>query len=142
MSNTVTKIGKTNFLGAQIDEKVTKKKVNEIIDAVNPDIGTVTQTGTINSTVTINNYQGVITTVNSTLAAGTSALFQVNNSNVKATSVVLLTVENPGATTNAGIAHVNVETLSNNGNFLIRLYNIGSTPFANFIKIYFTVITP
>lgn len=35
MSNTVTKIGKTNFLGAQIDEKVTKEKINEIIDEVN-----------------------------------------------------------------------------------------------------------
>lgn len=59
MSNTVTKIGKTNFLGAQIDEKVTKEKINEIIDEVNSIkpykvyVATLTQSGTDAPTATV-----------------------------------------------------------------------------------------
>lgn len=141
MSNTVTKIGKTYFEGALIDQKVTKSKVNEIIDAVNGinDKDVVTQTTSITNTVTLDKPSGVITTVSSTLAGGTNALFQVNNSFVKSDSVVLLTVFNGSSTSVGGIALVNVEGVAN-GKFEVRLYNIGSTPFSSILKIYFLVI--
>ena len=55
--------------------------------------GTVTQGTSATTAVTSNSSSGVITTVALTLAAAAEATFTVNNSSVKADSVVLITAE-------------------------------------------------
>lgn len=141
MSNTVTKIGKTNFLGAQVDEKVTKKKVNEIIDSLNGinDKGTVTQATSITTGVTLDKPAGAITTVSTTLAAGASAggVFTLTNSYITASSVILTNCLQgaTGSSVNALVSNIT------NGSCDILLTNVGGTTTgAATITIHFLVI--
>ncbi len=141
MSNTVTKIGKTNFLGAQIDEKVTKKKVNEIIDSLNGinDKGTVTQATSITTGVTLDKPAGAITTVSTTLAAGASAggVFTLTNSYITTSSVILTNCLQgaTGSSVNALVSNIT------NGSCDILLTNVGGTTTgAAAITIHFLVI--
>ena len=141
MSNTVTKIGKTNFLGAQVDEKVTKKKVNEIIDAVNGinTKGTVTQDTSITTGVTLDAPAGAITTVSTTLAAGASAggVFTLTNSYITSSSIILTNCLQgaTGSSVNALVSNIG------NGTCDILLTNVGGTTTgAATITIHFLVI--
>lgn len=141
MSNTVTKIGKTNFLGAQVDEKVTRKKVNEIIDSLNGinDKGTVTQATSITTGVTLDKPAGAITTVSTTLAAGASAggVFTLTNSYITTSSVILTNCLQgaTGSSVNALVSNIT------NGSCDILLTNVGGTTTgAAAITIHFLVI--
>lgn len=140
--------------------KVQFEKIKEIIDDVNsitdgtytfddltvtnlttdkPVItkGNVTQLTAITTGVTTNASAGVITTVSSTLAAGSNATFVVTNSKVTSSSVIMLTVDDSAT---AGLAKVNVQTVTN-GAFSINITNIhGTNAFNNVIKIHFLVI--
>lgn len=69
--------------------------------------GVVTQTGTINSAVTLNQPAGEITTVSDTIA-GSVKTFTLNNSYIKADSVILATVND---TTGAGLVVVQVDNI-------------------------------
>jgi len=69
--------------------------------------GVVTQTGNINSAVTLNQPAGEITTVSATIA-GTVNTFTLNNSYIKADSVILATVND---TTGAGLVVVQVDNI-------------------------------
>jgi hypothetical protein len=101
------------------------------------DKGTVTQETAITTGVTLNKPAGVITTVSSTLAAGSNATFRVTNSFVKSTSVVLLTVDDSAT---AGLAKLNVQDVTN-GTFDINITNIhGANAFNNLLKIHFTIL--
>jgi len=95
----------------------------------------VTQLTAITTAVTVNANNGIITTVSSTLGAGSNAAFTVNNSKVLATSRILLTAEHPGA----GIPILITEALAN-GSFDIRIYNLGSAAFNNVINISYLII--
>lgn len=136
----IVKLANTYALGAGINARVTSQKVDEIIDVVNAlnnsadNNGTVTQTTAITSAVTLNSWQGIITTVSSTLAGNSNTVFTVNNANVKAGSVITLTCQNNGA----GIAVLNVESIVD-GSFAVRIYNVSASAFNNTLKIYFTV---
>ena len=99
------------------------------------DTANVTQITAISTAVTVNANNGIITTVSSTLGAGSNAAFTVNNSKVLATSRILLTAEHPGA----GIPVLITETLTN-GSFDIRIYNLGSAAFNNVINISYLII--
>jgi len=99
------------------------------------DTANVTQVTAISTAVTVNAHNGIITTVSSTLGAGSNAAFTVNNSKVLATSRILLTAEHPGA----GLPILITETIVN-GSFAIRIYNLGSAAFNNVIKISFIII--
>jgi hypothetical protein len=99
------------------------------------DTANVTQLTAITTAVTVNANNGIITTVSSTLGAGSNAAFTVNNSKVLATSRILLTAEHPGA----GIPILITETIVN-GSFNIRIYNLGSAAFNNVVKISFIII--
>lgn len=141
MSNTVTKIGKTYFEGAMIDEKVTKKKVNEIIDSLNGinTKGTVTQGTSITTGVTLDAPAGVITTVSTTLAAGASAggVFTLTNSYITTSSVILANCLQgaTGSSVNALVSNIT------NGSCDILLTNVGGTTTgAATITIHFLVI--
>jgi hypothetical protein len=100
------------------------------------DTANVTQITAISTAVTVNANNGIITTVSSTLGAGSNAAFTVNNSKVLATSRILLTVDHPGA----GIPVLITETIVN-GSFAIRIYNLGSVAFNNVVKIHFLIVT-
>jgi hypothetical protein len=69
--------------------------------------GTVTQSGSITTAVTLNQPAGEITTVSATIA-GTVNTFTFNNSFIKADSVILATVND---TTGAGLVVVQVDNI-------------------------------
>jgi len=69
--------------------------------------GVVTQTGSITSAVTLNQPAGEITTVSATIA-GTVNTFTLNNSYIKADSVILATVND---TSGAGLVVVQVDNI-------------------------------
>ena len=99
------------------------------------DTANVTQITAISTAVTVNANNGIITTVSSTLGAGSNAAFTVNNSKVLATSRILLTADHPGA----GVPILITETIVN-GSFAIRIYNVGSAAFNNVVKIHFLIV--
>lgn len=143
------------FLGAKIPNvKILSSKIDEIINAVNAFAtsitsalvtadkvtvtkGTVTQGTNITTGVTVNAGAGVITTVSSTLAAGSNAAFKVTNSKATATSVIQLTADDKAT---AGWARVNVQDVAA-GEFYINVTNIHPTnAFNGIIKIHFVVL--
>jgi hypothetical protein len=108
--------------------------------AQGPTSRAVTQTGTITTGVTINANAGVITTVSSTLATGTSAAFTVTNSAVEAGSVIVVSVQGYAGTYSAnGIPIANVQNVVA-GAFNIVLSNVhASTALNNPVQIAFSV---
>lgn len=97
----------------------------------------VTQTPLITSGVTVNGLNGIITTVSSTLAANAKTNFTVANSNVKATSKILVSVDYSELASGipvAGVARIQ------NGNFKIVLSNGGSAALNAVVKIHYLVI--
>ncbi len=81
--------------------------------------GTVTQTTSSSTPVTINKYTGQITTVALTTAAGAEEVFTVNNNKVRATDVVVVSTTYSGAGTPA----VSVKGVAN-GSFVIVITNL------------------
>jgi len=70
------------------------------------DIKTVTQGTSVTTAVTINGEKGIITTFAQTAAAAAEVVFTVNNSSVRADSLVLATIEYPEASTGYPTIHV------------------------------------
>jgi hypothetical protein len=68
--------------------------------------GAVTQSGSITSAVTLNQPAGEITTVSATISAGAMSSFTLNNTYIKADSVIVATVND---TTGAGLLAVQVD---------------------------------
>jgi hypothetical protein len=100
------------------------------------DSANVTQITAISTAVTVNAHNGIITTVSSTLAAGSDVAFKVNNSKVTTSSKILLTVDHPGA----GIPVLITEDLAN-GSFDIRIYNVSSAnAFNAVLKISYFIL--
>lgn len=82
--------------------------------------GTVTQASSRSTAVTLNAPAGVITTDSTAIATGGNATFTVNNSYVKADSVILLTLNTTGLA--AYSIHLAVETVAA-GSFAVRIFN-------------------
>ena len=101
------------------------------------DGGSVTQLTSITTPVTINSHNGVITTVSSTLAANSKTSFTVFNDTVTANSIVLLTVQYPGAA--AGIPTLILGTVQA-GSFGVTIGNGGNAALNNVVRINFVVI--
>lgn len=97
--------------------------------------GTVTQTTSITTGVTINAPVGVITTVVSTLASLAEATFTVTNSFAKAGSVILVSTEYVGA----GHGDAGVASRAD-GSFQVTVANQGSVALDAVIKIHFMII--
>ena len=68
--------------------------------------GTVTQSVSITTAVTLNQPAGEITTVSATIGAGAMSSFTLNNSFIKADSVIMATVND---TTGAGLLAAQVD---------------------------------
>ena len=101
------------------------------------DTGSVTQLTSITTAVTVNSYNGIITTVSSTLAANAKTSFTVLNDKVTADSKVLLTVQYGGAA--AGIPSLILGTVQA-GSFGVTIGNGGNAALNNVVKIHFMVI--
>lgn len=140
-----TKIPNVKILSSKIDEMITA--INDFAtslttalvtsDKVTVTKGNVTQITAITTGVTTNAGAGVITTVSSTLAAGSNAAFKVTNSKATATSVIQLTADDKAT---AGWARVNVQDVAA-GEFYINVTNIHPTnAFNNIVKIHFVVL--
>ena len=99
--------------------------------------GTVTQLTSITTAVTLDTLNGVITTVSSTLAANAKTFFTVNNSNVTATSIVLVSVQYDEAAT--GIPVVGISDVAT-GSFKVVLSNGGNAALNNIVKVHFMII--
>jgi len=85
--------------------------------------GTVTQTTSITTAVTINYLQGTITTVSHSYSANTGEIFNVNNSEVDSTDVIECTTQHYGGSINFTAQAFEVQ----NGSFSIRILALGST---------------
>lgn len=96
-----------------------------------------TQLTSITTAVTVDAHNGIITTVSSTLAAATEAVFTVNNPVVTAASRVIVSVEYDEATN--GFPLANVADIAN-GSFKVVLLNAGAAALAGVVKIHFIVI--
>jgi hypothetical protein len=97
----------------------------------------ITQGTSITTAVTVNALNGIVTTVSSTLAANAKAFFTVNNTDVTATSKILVSVQYDEAA--AGIPVVGVSDIAD-GSFKIVLANGGNAALNAVVKIHFLVI--
>lgn len=99
--------------------------------------GTVTQITNRTTAVTLNKATGVITTDDASLAAAAEATFVVNNSTVRATDVVAISLQDAGAT---GTVQAYVSDVAD-GSFSITLTNLhASTAATNSAVINYAVI--
>jgi hypothetical protein len=101
------------------------------------DNGTVTQATSITTAVTLNTFNGVITTVSSTLAANATTFFTVNNSNVTATSRILVTAQYDEAAT--GIVVLSVSDIAA-GSFKVVISNGGNAALNNVVRVHFMIL--
>ena len=101
------------------------------------DNGTVTQLTSITTAVTLNAFNGVITTVSSTLAANAKTFFTVNNSNVTTTSRIIVSAQYDEAAT--GIVVLGVSDIAA-GSFKVVISNGGNAALNNVVKVHFMVI--
>lgn len=102
------------------------------------DTANVAQATLITNAVTVNALNGVITTVPSTLAGATTTFFTVNNSDVLATSRILLTLEYDEAAT--GIPVVRVADIAA-GSFKVVITNAAAAAALNgALRVHFLII--
>jgi hypothetical protein len=101
------------------------------------DNGTVTQATSITTAVTLNTFNGVITTVSSTLAANATTFFTVNNSNVTAASRILVTAQYDEAAT--GIVVLSVSDIAA-GSFKVVISNGGNAALNNVVRVHFMIL--
>lgn len=112
---------------------------NPVVDYVNNysslNKGTVTQTPLISSGVTLNAIVGTITTVVSNLGAAAEQAIVLTNSNITASSIVMMSASTAGTGTPAI-----VNIVPANGSVTFTLKNVSAaTAFNNTIQISFVV---
>jgi hypothetical protein len=102
------------------------------------DTANVTQAINITTNVAVNALNGIITTVSSTLAASTTVFFTVSNSDVLATSKVIVSLEYDEVATGLPLVRVS-DILA--GSFKIVLTNASAAAaLNNVVKIHFLII--
>jgi hypothetical protein len=100
--------------------------------------GNVTQATLITNAVTVNAFNGIVTTVTSTLAGATKTFFTVNNSNVLATSKVIVSLEYDEAAT--GFPIVTVADIVA-GSFKVVITNAAAATALNAaMRVHFIII--
>lgn len=102
------------------------------------DTANVAQANNITNNVTVNALNGVITTVSSTLAASTTVFFTVNNSDVLATSKIIVSLEYDEVATGLPLVRIS-DVLA--GSFKIVLTNASAAAALNgALRIHFLII--
>tara|TARA_R110000822_G_scaffold207328_3_gene343473 strand:- start:105 stop:575 length:471 start_codon:yes stop_codon:yes gene_type:complete len=99
--------------------------------------GTVTQLTSITTAVTLNTFNGIITSVSSTLAGNAKTFFTVNNSNVTTASRIIVSAEYDEAAT--GIVVLGVSDIAT-GTFKVVISNGGNAALDNVVKVHFMII--
>ena len=133
----ISTISPKYFLGSFIPNvKILSAKVDEIINVVNGTTGTVTQGTSRSTAVTLNTTKGVITTDTTSLATATSAVFTINNSTVKADSVINATMNTTNLTGYA--VHFSIESVVA-GSFKIRYFNSTGSAITTAVLFNFVV---
>lgn len=101
--------------------------------------GAVTQATSKGTSVTLNKPSGQITMNNAALAAGAIAAFVVNNSLMKSTDSVVLTMKQDGVT---NLANYNVWPLaaSADGSFIVCIRNIAGASLSEAPIINFAIV--
>ena len=103
---------------------------------------TITQATSLTTGVALQSVAGVITLHNTALAAGAEAEFTFTNSQISSTSVVMLSVEQAVAATEANGATLvaGLGGAPGSGSCKIRLTNPGSASTSGAAKIHFFII--
>jgi hypothetical protein len=101
--------------------------------------GNVTQITNITTPVTINTLNGIITTVSATVGIGTTVSFVVNNSNVKATSKIIVSTEY--ISTGNGIPVFRVSDIVDGSFRLVVSYPSSLIALNNVVKAHFLFIS-
>ena len=137
--NWIDRVTAADFLPSKANGRfyVFSKQFNALVDKVNTLLGrgTVTQTGSITTGVTLNARAGVITTMASTLGVNLDTAFVVTNSYVKSDSVIVMTCLNTGAS----IATAQASAVAD-GSFTLLLANSGGATFNSTIGVHFLVL--
>ena len=102
--------------------------------------GAVTQATSITTSVTLNTLSGVITTVSSTLAAGASAIFVLNNTYIKDTSKILLTVEYLSTATGIPVVRTSSITGSSGAARIVLSNAAAAAALNDVVRIHFLII--
>lgn len=95
--------------------------------------GSIIQSGSKSSAVTLNKLSGMIQADNASLAANTRVSFTLNNTFIADTDCLLVNVKN-------GFSGYNVEAKPFNGGAVITLWNITGSTLAESLQINFAVI--
>jgi hypothetical protein len=103
--------------------------------------GAVTQLTSISTAVTLNTHSGGITTVNAATTPGTPDVFALNNTNIQADSILLLSVEYPLVGTGTPVVSSEINALGNSANIIIRNPD-ASGPLDQSLNIHFLIINP
>ena len=137
--NWIDRVTAADFLPSKANGRfyVFSKQFNALVDKVNTLLGrgTVTQTGTIATGVTLNARAGVITTVASAIGVNGDQPIVVTNSYVKSNSVIVMTCLNTGAS----IATAQASAVAD-GSFTLLLANSGGATFNSTIGVHFLVL--
>lgn len=110
---------------------------NSQLGYTNGAYGTVTQTGSKASAVTINKTAGTITTSNAQMAPGAKVAFVVNNTQVSGLDTVIVNIAS-GAT--ATFAYLIAVVTVVDGAFTINLDNVSSNAYTDTLKINFSIL--
>lgn len=95
--------------------------------------GTVTQLTSKSTLVTLNKPSGIIVTHNTSLAAGATVFFQVNNSLILVTDTInVILADNANYDVMLG--------WNTNGGFVIKITNITGSSLSEVLNIHFTII--
>lgn len=105
------------------------------------DTGTVTQLTSITTAVTLNTHAGVINTVNAGTAPGTPDVFILNNTNIQANSILLLSINYPSVGSGTPVVSSEINALGNSAEIIIRNPD-ASGPLDQPLNIHFLIVNP
>ena len=107
------------------------------------DLGTVTQDPllTIVQPVTLNTHAGTIVTVGAATVPGGPDIFTLNNTNLKANSILLLSVGYPSFGTGTPVVSSEISPIGGSSRIIIRNPD-ASAPLDQSLNIYFLIVNP
>jgi hypothetical protein len=126
ITNTNRNAVRTSLANAQIAVGGDVNPIIELLNDIYDADQSVTQATNITTAVTLNALCGSVTTVSSTLAGAGTTAFTVNNSLVKTTSKVFVSLVYNGT----GIPVVTVQSVAN-GSFVVEINNAAAATVLN-----------
>jgi hypothetical protein len=103
--------------------------------------GTVTQLTSITTDVTLNTYAGTIVTQTAATMPGTPDVFKLFNTNLKANSILLLSVGYPSFGTGTPVVSSQINPIGGQARIIINNPD-SSAPLDQPLNIYFLIVNP